>query len=582
VAALLIVAGVGVLTILSVVEAPPPQEAVVVDQAAALYASNCANCHGSSIDVPSGTDLHQIIASGTHEGMPAWGGDLSTDEIDQLAGFVLSPNGSALYVQQCEACHEQMVQAVGNPVEIQRVIDEGSSYSDHEGLDVSEWSTTLSSEEQNTLLNFLAAPDGQRLFAVNCAGCHGQGVAFSGTEEELQVLINEGGQHLTMPAWKGTLIESDLDTLAAYVTDPISEPDGESLFGQHCASCHGDNVPPAPDKDTARKIISTGGTHMTMPIWGDILTTEQLNALTTHTFDASKGTGSAAGAQLYTDYCASCHGQFGEGGPNPARADDVIAPISSAEYLKTRDDVTLRNIISRGQPDFGMSPFGDTNGGPLDDEQVDTVVAFIRSWEANPPVEFPPEIVSIPPSAPEQPALSGSQVFASVCASCHGPDGEGGLGPALNTDDFQDRYDDQTMFDTINNGHEATPMIAWGDIITSDQITQLVQYIRAFNAEETSAGSVSYSGQIAPIFQTQCQACHNQQTALGGWDSTSYQTVINTGNSGAVVIPGDSVNSVLAQRVSGTQGALMPPAGKMSDTEIQLILDWIAAGALDN
>lgn len=582
VAALVIVAGIGVLTVLSVVEAPPPQEAVIVDQAAALYASNCANCHGSSIDVPPGTDLHQVIALGTHEGMPAWGGDLSTDEIDQLAGFVLSPSGSALYIQQCEACHEQMVQAVGNPMEIQRVMDEGSSYSDHEGLDVPEWNTVLSSEEQNALLNFLAAPDGQRLFAINCAGCHGQGVAFSGSEAELRELINEGGQHLAMPAWKGTLSESNLATLAAYVTDPKSEPDGETLFGQHCASCHGDNVPPAPDKESARKIIGSGGTHKTMPTWGEILTDEQLDALTTYTFDASKGTGSAAGAQLYADNCIVCHGQFGEGGLNPARAGDIIAPISSAEYLKTRDDVTLRSIISQGQPNFGMSPFGAANGGSLDDEQVEAVVAFMRSWEANPPVELPPEIISATPSAPEQPSLSGSQIFVSVCASCHGASGEGGLGPVLNTSAFQDSYDDQTMFDTINTGHKATPMISWGEILTSSQIMQLVQYIRAFNADETSAGSVSYSGQVVPIFQEQCLVCHNQQTALGSWDSSSYQAATTTGNSGNVVIPGDVTNSVLAQRVSGTQAAIMPPAGKMTATEIQLILDWIAADAPDN
>ena len=204
ISALVVVAGIGILTVLAVVEAPPPQEAVVVDQAAALYAANCANCHGEGIDVPPGTDLHKIIAAGTHEGMPAWGGDLSTDEIDQLAGFVLSPNGNALYVKYCETCHEQMVQAVGNPLELQRVFTEGQDYSGHQGINIPDWNETLSTAERNALLNFLAAPDGQRLFTINCAGCHGQGVAFAGTEEELRTLISQGGQHLSMPAWKGT------------------------------------------------------------------------------------------------------------------------------------------------------------------------------------------------------------------------------------------------------------------------------------------------------------------------------------------------------------------------------------------
>src|SRR3989337_2037620 len=87
ISALVVVAGIGTLTFLAVKESPPPQEAVAVDQSAALYAKNCANCHGPSMDVPAGTDLHQIIAAGNHQGMPAWGGDLSTDEIDALVGF---------------------------------------------------------------------------------------------------------------------------------------------------------------------------------------------------------------------------------------------------------------------------------------------------------------------------------------------------------------------------------------------------------------------------------------------------------------------------------------------------------------
>ena len=95
VAAVLVVAGILTLTVLSVREAPPPQIASATDRAAQLYAQNCANCHGPAIEVSPATDLHQLIAEGKHEGMPAWGGDLSTDEIDALAGFITSPNGSA-------------------------------------------------------------------------------------------------------------------------------------------------------------------------------------------------------------------------------------------------------------------------------------------------------------------------------------------------------------------------------------------------------------------------------------------------------------------------------------------------------
>ena len=75
--------------------------------------------------------------------------------------------------------------------------------------------------------------------------------------------------------------------------------------------------------------------------------------------------------------------------------------------------------------------------------------------------------------------------------------------------------------------------------------------------------------------------CHG---SLGGWDASSYQAATTTGDNAPVVIPGDAENSLLAQKLQGTQntGAIMPPAGKLPDAEIQVILDWIAAGALDN
>jgi mono/diheme cytochrome c family protein len=507
ISALVVVAGIGTLTYLAVKESPPPQEVVAVDQSAALYAKDCANCHGPSIDVPPGTDLHKIIAAGNHAGMPAWGGDLSTDEIDALVGFVLSPNGSVLFTRECSECHQKAIQALGNPVELQRVFVEGINYPPHKDLKIPDWKTSLSSTEQNALLNFLAAPDGQRLFAVNCSGCHGQGVAYSGTEEELKTMIAIGGQHLSMPAWKGTLSQSDLDTLAAYVVDPKSAPTrAVTLFGQYCAACHADKVPSAPDKASATKIIETGGSHVTMPVWGDILTAEQLDALVKYTYAVSKGGGVAAGELLFAQNCSFCHGQFGQGGPNPARAGDIILPISSAEFLKTRDDTTIRNIISQGQPNSGMSPFEDTNGGPLSADQVDSVVAFIRSWEANPPADLLPE--SPPASTPTPTAVAQPPTSSS-----------------------------------------GTPG--------------------------------SFSEQVLPIFTAKCMVCHNSQLTSGGWDSTSYQSVMTSGESGSVVIAGDTANSILAQRLQGQLG-IMPMSGQLPENELQIILDWIKAGALDN
>lgn len=475
-AAICVVGGIITLSILSVREAPPPQAAAPVDQAAALYVKNCTNCHGSSINVPPGTDLHKLIAQGGHTGMPAWGGDLSTDEIDALAGFITSQKGSAIYTAQCGKCHAVTVFASGNLQELQLVLEQGPNYAAHKNQNVPDWNSVLSSDERNSLLNFLAAPDGQRLFEINCSSCHGVGVAYSGTESELRDLIRKGGQHVTMPAWQGSLSQVDIETLSAYVINPTGTPAGKPLFDQHCVSCHGAKVPTAPDLDTARKVIGTGGAHVTMPVWGKILTPEQLDALVKYTLVASTGKGLEAGAQLFAQNCSPCHGQFGQGGQVPGNVDDRITSISSSDFLKTRDNITLRNIISLGLPDSGMTAFSSANSGPLNDDQIDAIVTYIRSWETNPPPTLPTP-TPVPPtptpnSAQPTPTASGSTsqttfsvkilpIFQAKCAVCH------------NSSTKLGGWDASSYTSITANGKDG-PVIVPGDIAKST-LAQLLQ-----------------------------------------------------------------------------------------------------------
>lgn len=570
--------GILFLSVQSYLETPPPAEAAEGDPIAALYAENCAGCHGATISVPLGTNLHDIIAQGQHEGMPAWSADLSTDEIDALAGFIISPGGSIQFSENCGDCHDASELVAGNPVELKTALEQSQNYPPHAGVDIPDWSQTLSQDERTNILNFLVAPDGQRIFATDCAPCHGQSVAFTGEESELFTLIAEGGLHLEMPPWQERLSGIELDNLTRYLLDPAGRPEGETLFQEHCATCHGERLPEAEEFYATRDIIAKGGSHQTMPVWGEVLTSEQLDALVSYTLSTARGTSLEIGQELFIANCATCHGDFGEGGINPARPGDIIAPISTAEYLKTRDDATLRNIIAQGQPNFGMSPFGSSFGGPLDDDEIDALVAFIRSWEENPPVELPPEVTI------EQITLSGADIFLELCAQCHGSDGEGGIGPSFLTEEFKATYTETLLFETINEGHEATAMIGWGEVLSADQIQQLVEFIRQMEplgGEVEETGPRSFSADVLPIFEAKCVMCHG---SMGGWDGSSYEGTMTTGDNAPVVIPGDPEGSLLGQKLLGThtQGAIMPPGGKLPDGEIQVILDWIEEGALDN
>ncbi len=92
--------------------------------------------------------------------------------------------------------------------------------------------------------------------------------------------------------------------------------------------------------------------------------------------------------------------------------------------------------------------------------------------------------------------------------------------------------------------------------------------------------TVSFQNEVVPIFQANCTVCH---PPYGGLDLTSYENIMSGGQSGAVVVPGDPNGSLLLQRINGNVTPQMPLGGNpLPASDIQLISDWIAEGALNN
>ncbi len=566
------------LTVQALLEAPAPGGDAVTaqgDPVAELYSANCAGCHGTSVVANPGTDFYRVIAGGTHEGMPAFASDLTVEEIDSLVGFILVPRGNDTFAATCGDCH-----AVGDlveiePSELRDALALGADYSPHSGAGVPVWGEILSDDVQAQLLNFLSAPDGQRLWSQQCAACHGTSVAFEGGEAELRRVVIAGGSHLEMPSFREQLSDEEIAVLAGFVTGAEVGPEAAALWTASCFGCHGGRIPTATSHAAAVAAITTGGAHETMPVWGEVLTDEQLDSLVDYVVGVASGSGASGGKELYAQNCASCHGALGEGGPNPTRVGDIIAPISTAEYLETRDDRTLEAIIAQGQPNFGMSPFGSAFGGPLDNEQIDAIVAFMRAWEADPPVDLPPEVPDVPAAT-----ASGSEVFAQLCTQCHGVEGEGPIGPSLKDETWQASHTDEEIFDAINLGHSATPMIAWGEILSSAQIGELVSAIRDLG-RPPPAGIPTFEANVLPIFERSCNLCHGTS---GGWSGSTYSDTLLTGDPSPTIIPGDPLNSRLLQTLNGThpQGVVMPPGSPLSDLDVETITNWIVGGAPEN
>jgi cytochrome b subunit of formate dehydrogenase len=78
---------------------------------------------------------------------------------------------------------------------------------------------------------------------------------------------------------------------------------------------------------------------------------------------------------------------------------------------------------------------------------------------------------------------------------------------------------------------------------------------------------------VSPILEEQCGACHGD-SATAGLNATSYAGLMAGGASGPAISPGDAAASLLIKKVKDT---IHP--GKFSPEELQVISDWINAGA---
>jgi cytochrome c oxidase cbb3-type subunit 3 len=113
--------------------------------------------------------------------------------------------------------------------------------------------------------------------------------------------------------------------------------------------------------------------------------------------------------RLYKQNCSACHGENGSGGP--------ALDLANPNYQALVDDESLRHWVTSGMPGTEMPAFGEAAGGFLTPQQVDTLVAGMRSrWaHANQNVLDMPTYSSTTIGTAEQ----GHQIFQVKCSSCH-------------------------------------------------------------------------------------------------------------------------------------------------------------------
>lgn len=81
---------------------------------------------------------------------------------------------------------------------------------------------------------------------------------------------------------------------------------------------------------------------------------------------------------------------------------------------------------------------------------------------------------------------------------------------------------------------------------------------------------------IAPLLSTRCLECHRGSTPEGKLDLTRRSSMLRGGESGPAFDPDNPVASLLLQRVLADE---MPPKKALSESEKQLLTQWVKSGA---
>jgi uncharacterized membrane protein len=91
-----------------------------------------------------------------------------------------------------------------------------------------------------------------------------------------------------------------------------------------------------------------------------------------------------------------------------------------------------------------------------------------------------------------------------------------------------------------------------------------------------------YTDLIRPVLKQKCFSCHSEAKSQGGLDMASFAGLMEGGEHGEVITPGNALGSELVRRVTinPASSKYMPTKGTpMTFTEVNLLSWWIDAGA---
>ncbi len=172
------------------------------------------------------------------------------------------------------------------------------------------------------------------------------------------------------------------------------------------------------------------------------------------------------GGELYGRMCAVCHGMKGEG----YKADQAPA-IGHSDYLASASNEYLHHAINDGRAGTTMSAWGLDHGGPLKARDVDSTIAFMRTWQKD-------ALITLDERPATGDAKAGAGIFARECASCHGARGTGGQYVGIGGSQLLATASNGFLRNAIVRGRRGTAMPAFEGKLDDGTVENLVALLR--------------------------------------------------------------------------------------------------------
>ena len=91
---------------------------------------------------------------------------------------------------------------------------------------------------------------------------------------------------------------------------------------------------------------------------------------------------------------------------------------------------------------------------------------------------------------------------------------------------------------------------------------------------------ISYSKDVYPILKSRCGKCHMGSFTSENLNMETYDSLMAGSQNGAVIVAGNAKESLLARKI--LKGEMPKRGPKLTPAQVQIIIDWINAGAPNN